>query len=153
LSLEDLSGIESIAKDVLENIDIGILKKVAKSKGRNRVKKDYPFPIFKKFNGKISIVNDKNFSFLYYDNLKFFEEMFDEVVIVDSTKDEIIDGSSRMVYIPGGYVESEEAYNRVKNSLNFRNSLIEYSKNGVIYAECAGLLYLAKKVDDKKMSV
>jgi cobyrinic acid a,c-diamide synthase len=49
-----------------------------------------------------------------------------------------------IVYIPGGYVESESAYKRVKNSL------IKHSKSKPIYAECAGMLYLGKSVDEKK---
>lgn len=57
-----------------------------------------------------------------------------------------------MVYIPGGYVETKVAYDKIKDSNNFRKSLIKHGKNKAIYAECAGLLYLGKNVDDKNMS-
>jgi cobyrinic acid a,c-diamide synthase len=44
------------------------------------------------------------------------------------------------------------AYERVKESVNFRGSLISHSRTKSIYAECAGLLYLANMVDNRKMS-
>jgi len=73
-------------------------------------------------------------------------------VIIDSTKDELIPNDCDRVYICGGYVESDEAFLRIKDSANFKNSLIEHAQNKPIYAECAGLLYLAKAVDHKVMS-
>jgi cobyrinic acid a,c-diamide synthase len=153
LELQDLNRVESIAKEVLENIDIEMLKNITSTKELSDKKNSsYPFPPFKKFDMSISVINDKNFSFLYYDNLIFFREMFDEVILVDSTEDEEIAESSDMVYIPGGYVESEKAYERIKRSYKFKDSLIKHSKTKPIYAECGGLLYLSKKVDGNRMS-
>lgn len=71
---------------------------------------------------------------------------------MDSTKDEIIPEDSDIVYICGGYVETDSAYERVKNSHNFRSTLIKHAQEKPIYAECAGLLYLGIAVDDKLMS-
>jgi len=72
--------------------------------------------------------------------------------MVDSTQDESIPKDCDMVYICGGYVEREEAYNRIKHATNFKSSLITHAQNKPIYAECAGLLYLSRSVDDKEMS-
>ena len=82
----------------------------------------------------------------------FLKEIFEEVEFISSTKDEKISEDSDIVYIGGGYVETTDAYNRIKNSSNFRNSLINHSKTKYVYAECAGLLYLGNRVDDKQMS-
>ena len=153
LDLKDLSKIEQISKEVLEHIDLEKLSRIRlPSHHQNQASLAYPFPPIKKINQKLAIVNDKNFSFLYYDNLNFLKEVFSEVVIVDSTKDEVIPNDCDRVYICGGYVETDEAYERVKNSNNFKNSLIEHAKTKAIYAECAGLLYLSRAIDDKKMS-
>jgi len=150
LDLNDLDKIKEISKDVLKYIDIDSLKLFAK---RKRVKNiSYPFKKYKQLDKKIAIVNDKNFSFLYYDNLRFLQEIFKKVIIVDATKDEKILKNIDFVYICGGYVETNEAYENIKNSNRFRKSLIRHSKKKPIYGECAGLLYLGKKVDNKKMS-
>jgi cobyrinic acid a,c-diamide synthase len=153
LDLKDLSKIEQISKEVLEHIDLEKLRRVRFLTHRqNQSQQTYPFPTIKKIDEKLAIINDQNFSFLYHDNLKFLEEQFREVVIIDSTKDELIPSDCDRVYICGGYVESDEAFLRIKDSINFKNSLIEHAQTKAIYAECAGLLYLSNSVDDKKMS-
>ena len=150
LDLKDLEKIQHIAKDVLKHIDMAQLTDMAKIKREKNV--DYPFPKIIKNEKKLAIVTDTNFSFLYYDNLNFLKESFSDVVIVDSTKDEEIEDDVDIVYICGGYVESEEAYAKIKNANKFKNSLIKHAKTKTIYAECAGLLYLGKSVDAKEMS-
>jgi len=153
LDLKDLDKIASISKEVLTNIDLATLDKIASSAKEVKVPSDYPFKPIKRYNRHLSIVYDENFSFLYHDNLIFLKEMFQKVSIIDSTKDEAIPSDCDIVYIVGGYVETPSSYKRVKNSDRFKNSLIAHSKRGGgIYAECAGLLYLAKRVDDKEMS-
>ncbi len=151
LDLNDLSKIEEISQEVLEHIDLEKLSQI-RLEYKEKPKLEYPFPKIEKLNQKLAIVNDKNFSFLYYDNLCFFRELYKEVVIVDSTKDEVIPKDCDMVYICGGYIETTKAYNRIKNSINFKASLIQYAKTKPIYAECAGLLYLSTRVDNKDMS-
>jgi cobyrinic acid a,c-diamide synthase len=142
--------LESISNEILENIDLDTLKTVSMFKPSETL--SYPFDSFEKQNKKISIIKDKNFSFLYYDNIKFLEELFQEVEFVNPTKDETICENSDLVYIPGGYVETTKAYEKIKDSTKFKNSLIKHASSKHIYAECAGLLYLGKKVDEKEMS-
>lgn len=150
LDLNDLDKIKQISNDVLKYINIDELKNICKVK---RIKNSsYPFEKIKKSNKTLSIIKDKNFSFLYYDNLKFLKKVFKNVVIVDSTKDEVIPKSCDIVYICGGYVETREAYQKIQNSNRFKNSLVRHSLTKPIYAECAGLLYLGNRVDDKLMS-
>jgi len=150
LDLKDMNKIKKISKDVLQHIDIHALKKLTKTKKTKN--KTYPFSKIKKLDKNIAIVHDKNFSFLYYDNLLYLKEVFKKVVIIDSTKDEEIPKDADVVYICGGYVETKKAYKNIKKSNKFKNSLIKHSKNKTIYAECAGLLYLSNRVDNKVMS-
>ena len=142
--------LENLSKDVLEYIDLEKLEDIA-TFTPNFIE-NYPFENFKKVDKKISIVKDENFSFIYYDNIIFLEEIFEKVEFIDSTKDEKISEDSDVVYICGGYVETTNAYDKIKNASNFRNSLINHSKTKYIYAECAGLLYLGNRVDNKQMS-
>lgn len=148
LDLNDLEKIKNISQIILKNIDIHLLEKfthIDRKKNSN-----YPFPIIPKINKTISIVRDKNFSFLYFDNLTFLQEVFQKVYLIDATKDEEIKGD--FVYICGGYIETPQHYEQIKNSHKFKSSLKKHSLTKPIYAECAGLLYLAQNVDDKNMS-
>jgi cobyrinic acid a,c-diamide synthase len=152
LDLKDLGKIEQISKEILEHIDLEKINLLFMPTRTTTGGCPYPFPTVNPINEKLAIVNDQNFSFLYHDNLKFLEEQFREVILIDSTKDELIPSDCDRVYICGGYVETDEAFLRIKDSSNFKNSLIEHAKNKPIYAECAGLLYLSRAVDHKEMS-
>jgi cobyrinic acid a,c-diamide synthase len=126
LDLKEISNIKDISKEVLEHINLELLETIAKS-FINHETKEYPFEKPNKIYKKIAIINDKNFSFLYYDNREFLKEVFEKVVFVDSTKDEIISDDTDVVYIPGGYVETEYNYEKIKDSHKFRESLITHS--------------------------
>ena len=151
LDLKDTQKIESISKEVLQNIDIKLLSEVASGFKKQEII-GYPFEKLEPIDKKLAIVNDENFSFLYHDNAEFLKEIFKEVVFVDSTKDEMIPSDTDVVYIVGGYVETDSNYEKIKDSNNFKESLINHAKTKYIYAECAGLLYLGESVDSKMMS-
>ena len=151
LDLKDLCKIEFISKEVLEHIDLKLVEDVASLyKAKETV--DYPFERMEAIDKKLAILNDENFSFLYHDNKVFLQEIFKEVVFINTSRDETIPNDTDIVYIPGGYVETQKNYDNIKESINFKASLINHAKNKCIYAECAGLLYLGNKVDDKEMS-
>ncbi len=153
LNLEELEStqLDIIVNDVLKYIDLELLENYMSIEIKN--KDIYPFKKIVKKDEKCVLVKDKNFSFIYHDNFEFLQEVYRELVVVDSTKDEVIDNDADIVIIVGGYVETEESYARVKNSKSFQSSLINHAvKDKKIYAECAGLIYLGKKIDDKPMS-
>lgn len=149
----DLNGnskesLEELSINVLENIDLKKLKSISFVK--KELNNDYPFEKQKRINKSIVIINDENFSFLYHDNVKFLEEVFAKVYFVNAIKNEEIPEVD-IVYIPGGYVETSTAYDKIKDSNLFKKSLIKHAKTKVIYAECAGLVFLGNSVDKKKM--
>ncbi len=150
LDLADMDKIEDISKEVLENIELDKLESFIYEKPN--LKKSYPFEEIQKINKKVSIIKDENFSFIYHDNIEFLKDTFSNVEFISPSLDETISEDSDIVYLPGGYVETESNYKNIKNSTNFKDSLINHSENKYIYAECAGLLYLSNCVDDKKMS-
>jgi len=122
LDLEDMQKVEMIAKEVLKHIDTDAIECMA-SVSVAPIGQRYPFKKIEKQNKKLVIVNDKNFSFLYHDNEEFLKEVFEEVVFIDSTKDEKIPQDADVIYIVGGYVERDVAFARVQNSHQFRDSL------------------------------
>ena len=150
LDLKEMKKIESISKSVLEYIDIRKLEEISQTDNIKKI--DYPFENIPKIDKKLAIVKDSNFSFLYHDNIVFLQEIFEKVYFVDATKDEKIPKDSDILYLPGGYVETDESYQKIKNSHKFKTSLLSHAKTKPIYAECAGLLYLSNRVDKKIMS-
>ena len=150
LELNDLEKIAHISQEVLEHIDLEKLQSLPHITPQPTT--PYPFAPIPKLPKTLAIVNDVNFSFLYHDNRCFLEEVFEEVILVDATKDQAIPSHCDVVYIVGGYVESQEAYARIANATRFKQSLTTHAKTKPIYAECAGLLYLGKSVDKKEMS-
>ena len=152
LDLDDISKIKQISIEVLENIDLELLETL-KSKNTIKDTSTYPFEEIEQINKHLAIVTSKDsFSFLYQDNIEFLKEIFKTVSIINPSNDEVIPKTCDGVYICGGYVETTKAYNSLKGSNKFKQSLIDHAKTKAIYAECAGLLYLGNKVDDMPMS-
>ena len=150
LDLNEMDKLEIISKEVLAHINIDGIKALGKSEIKENL--SYPFKRLPKSATKIAVVTDENFSFLYHDNLRFLQEVFAEVVIVRPSQDETIPSDCDSVYICGGYVETERAYASIQKAKRFKASLIHHAQTKKIYAECAGLLYLGKAVDEKIMS-
>lgn len=142
--------LELISKEVLKHIDLEKLEKIAEF--IHQKIENYPFEKIESFDKHITLVNDDNFSFLYHDNLEFLKESFRKVTVVNAIKDEKIPKDADIVFIVGGYIETQNAYEKIENSNEFKNSLLLHAKeNKAIYGECAGLLFLSNRVDDKKM--
>ena len=147
LDLNETKKLESLSNEVLKHIDLKKLKLMSTS--NSSTCKEYPFEKFEKVNKKITIVKDENFSFVYHDNIEFLKETFTSVEFISAKKDEQVSEDSDVVYLPGGYIEVDDSYKKMQN---FKISLIKHAKTKHIYAECAGLLYLSQKIDDKPMS-
>jgi cobyrinic acid a,c-diamide synthase len=158
LDLEDKTTLDTLTEQVLSHIDTDKLttlpniQPLTSTHNRLPTTQSYPFPPAHRIDRTLAIVHDINFSFLYHDNAVFLEEVFDQIVWVDATADEPIPEACDGVYLPGGYVETEEAYARIRDAHRFRESLVTHAQTKPIYAECAGLLYLGQRVDGKPMS-
>ncbi len=96
-------------------------------------------------NVKIGIAKDSAFSFYYNDNIEFLENLGAEIKYFSPLKDEKIPDDVDMLYFGGGYPENYAA--ELENNISMINSIRDfYNKNGVIYGECGGFIYLSKKL-------
>ena len=96
-------------------------------------------------NVKIGIAKDSAFSFYYNDNIEFLENLGAEIKYFSPLRDEKIPDDVDMLYFGGGYPENY-AY-ELENNISMINSIRDfYNKNGVIYGECGGFIYLSKKL-------
>lgn len=152
LDLKDnkIEKLELMSKEVLKHIDLEKLESIANIETQEV--ETYPFEKVEIYDKHIALVNDDNFSFLYHDNLEFLKESFSKVTVVNAINNEIIPLDADIVFIVGGYIETKEAYEKIENSNDFKNSLLSHAKQKkAIYGECAGLLFLSNRVDDRKM--
>lgn len=96
-------------------------------------------------NVKIGIAKDSVFSFYYNDNIEFLENLGAEIKYFSPLKDEKIPDDVDMLYFGGGYPENYAV--ELENNISMINSIRDfYNKNGVIYGECGGFIYLSKKL-------
>lgn len=96
-------------------------------------------------NLKIGIAKDNAFSFYYNDNIEFLENMGIEIEYFSPINDKKIPQDIDMLYFGGGYPENYAE--ELSKNIDILNSIREfYNKDGVIYGECGGFIYLSKKL-------
>ena len=144
--------IEVLKKEFQKTIDIKAIYETAEINLSYKLKN-----IFSDFkdrykNIKIGIAKDSAFSFYYNDNIEFLENLGAEIKYFSPLKDEKIPDDVDMLYFGGGYPENYAV--ELENNISMINSIRDfYNKNGVIYGECGGFIYLSKKLitlDGKK---
>jgi cobyrinic acid a,c-diamide synthase len=96
---------------------------------------------------RIGYFKDQSFTFYYPENLELLREAGAELVAISAFRDSDLDDLDS-VYIGGGFPETSLA--RLELNKGMMNSLKELAEEGLpIYAECGGLMYLAKEVEWK----
>lgn len=137
--------IEVLKKEFQKTIDIKAIYETAEINPSYKLKN-----IFSDFkdrykNIKIGVAKDSAFSFYYNDNIEFLENLGAEIKYFSPLKDEKIPDNVDMLYFGGGYPENYAV--ELENNISMINSIRDfYNKNGVIYGECGGFIYLSKKL-------
>jgi cobyrinic acid a,c-diamide synthase len=92
---------------------------------------------------KIGVIYDRAFNFYYPENLEALEEAGAGLVFIDSLKDQLpgVDG----LYIGGGFPEF--FLEELERNIRLRKDILEAIEDGLpVYAECAGLMYLCRRI-------
>lgn len=98
---------------------------------------------------KIGIALDKAFSFYYKDNLELLET-FGEIIYFSPMNDKALPENLDFLYIGGGYPEVFKK--ELENNYFMRKGIKEALDSGLrCYAECGGLMYLTKSIDEANM--
>ncbi|MHB1665738.1 MAG: cobyrinate a,c-diamide synthase [bacterium] len=94
---------------------------------------------------KIAVAYDNAFLFYYKFNFDIFKKFNAEIIFFSPIKDKSIPEGIKAIYIGGGYPElyAEE----LAENINLKKEIYKfYKNNGLIFAECGGLMYLSKKL-------
>lgn len=137
--------IEVLKKEFQKTIDIKAIYETAEINPHYKLKNIFSDFKDKYKNIKIGIAKDNAFSFYYNDNIEFLKNLGAEIKYFSPLKDEKIPDDVDMLYFGGGYPENYAA--ELENNISMINSIRDfYNKNGVIYGECGGFIYLSKKL-------
>jgi cobyrinic acid a,c-diamide synthase len=102
---------------------------------------------------KIGYFKDKAFSFYYPENLEMLQTKGAELIPITSTHNEYFDDLDAL-YIGGGFPEMNLTYLTANRGMIA--AIQKLAEDGLpIYAECGGLMYLAKEIvwQEKKFSL
>jgi cobyrinic acid a,c-diamide synthase len=92
---------------------------------------------------RVGVARDRAFSFYYEDNLDLLRENGAEIVEFSPIKDSVLPANLHALYFGGGYPELHAAELSANASLLVE--IGDFAKaNRPIYAECGGLMFLAK---------
>lgn len=93
---------------------------------------------------KVAVAKDNAFSFLYEENLELFRMNGAYIHFFSPLKDENF-GEADLLYLPGGYPELY--IKELSRNDAMKEAILDYvERGGFLYAECGGLIYLAKEV-------
>ena len=93
----------------------------------------------------MAVVRDRAFSFYYPENLQALEAEGAELVFADSLEDNALPEDVRGLYVGGGFPEMFAA--QLQANEGFRRSVRRFAEQGFpVYAECGGLMYLARRL-------
>ncbi|HMK53785.1 MAG TPA: Ni-sirohydrochlorin a,c-diamide synthase [Methanobacteriaceae archaeon] len=132
-----------------ENLDLDILKSIMKGAGDLPLGREDIWKEGSKKRIKIGVARDEVFTFYYQENLESLEANHADIIYFSPLHDEEIpdvDG----IYLGGGYPEIFSRELEANHSM--RKSVARFhQENRPIYAECGGLMYLTRSINQHEM--
>jgi len=142
--------LENVIKN---NVDIQKILEIAAKAPLLEFKEPEYKKEFKPINVKIGYFKDKAFSFYYPENLEMLTEEGAELIPISSTHNAYFDDLDAL-YIGGGFPEMNLSY--LTSNRGLIAAIKKMAEDGLpIYAECGGLMYLAREImwKEKKYSL
>jgi cobyrinic acid a,c-diamide synthase len=137
---------EIFAQAQRERLDLRRLLEIARMTSGDYREPEIPKPVFKADGApvRVLVADDEAFCFHYRENWRLLELLGAEVNLVSPMRGEPIQDGTDLLILPGGY--PEEFMAPLSNNKSFMESAADFSKSGCLYAECGGMLYLARSL-------
>lgn len=144
-----LKSIDQWGETIKENIDLDALISIMKDSGGLPEGREELWKVENSKRVKIGVAMDEVFTFYYRDNLDALEANHADLVYFSPIHDEQIPDVDGL-YLGGGYPEIFAGELEANQSM--RNSVKKFHQDEKpIYAECGGLMYLTRSINNRKM--
>ena len=133
---------------VKDNLDMGLIIKIAQSAGPISYPPDYQDNTkpneYQQEQIKIGIIRDRIFWFYYPENIKSLERLGAKIVEVNSLENKLLPEIDAL-YIGGGFPETQASALAANEA--FRQDLRQKIDQGLpVYAECGGFMFLGQNL-------
>jgi cobyrinic acid a,c-diamide synthase len=140
-----LNKIKALQKSVEKQVDLDALLNIAHEHAPGKQEPLTQHPPAKQADVNIGIIENAVFGFYYPDDLDAFKQAGANLIHIDNlveTSLPQLDG----LFIGGGFPETHMS--ELENNENFRRQLAQAIGDGLpVYAECGGLMYLARSIE------
>ncbi|MDR1472888.1 MAG: cobyrinate a,c-diamide synthase [Synergistaceae bacterium] len=139
--------IERCARELASRLDVGALLEMARlPSGRYEAPEIETAPA--KPDGspvRVSVASDDAFGFHYRENWSLLERQGAEVSMTSPLRDDAPPEDTDLLILPGGYPEVFSG--QLSGNAKYMEWIRDFSRRGFIYAECGGMLYLARGME------
>ena len=138
------SKINSLRESIEKQVDLEALLKIARIDSPVATPTVTAGPLSDQGELTIGIIENAAFGFYYPDDLEAMQQAGATLVSIDSFTDSKLPDIDAL-FIGGGFPETH--MQQLENNVAFRNHLAQAIDNGLpVYAECGGLMYLARSI-------
>ncbi len=144
--------IEEIRRRVADQVDVDSLFRIAREAAPMKEAALPSIPRTRLPRLRVGIARDRAFGFYYPDDLEAFERLGAELVPIDMLNDRRLPVDIHALFIGGGFPET--AMEALAANAEMRHSVRSAIEQGLpTYAECGGLMYLARSLTWGERSV
>jgi cobyrinic acid a,c-diamide synthase len=137
-------------QEIKAHVDIGRLIGLAEPPSGVMQRPELPESV-KKPDGslvRVAIAGDDAFCFRYHENQELFERLGAEIIPTSPIADRGVPEEADALILPGGYPEEFAA--DLSGNAEYIGSVRKFlGRGGRIYAECGGMMYLARSVEHR----
>ncbi len=147
--MENRKILDKIIDHVASHVDLDRIEDLARSAGQ--------LPVSRKTRARheidrdetmIAVAKDRAFNFYYQENLDRLAEARARIEFFSPIEDQAIPENANGLYLGGGYPEVYASALAANHSM--LSSVAKYAEEGMpIYAECGGLMYLTRSIQDQ----